>query len=52
MVAPNADLRCNAADAMSDAYWGGRPDPVPHSMSLIHFNHNVLISLLRIRALS
>ena len=23
MMAPTADLRCNAADAMADSYWSG-----------------------------
>jgi hypothetical protein len=35
MVAPDAVLRCSAADAMVDAYWGGRMEPVGHSMYFI-----------------
>jgi serine/threonine-protein kinase GIN4 len=35
MVAPNADLRCTAKDAMMDDYWHQRPVINTHSESNI-----------------
>ncbi|KAF7980025.1 hypothetical protein HWV62_40146 [Athelia sp. TMB] len=31
MIAPNADLRCTAADAMGDCYWSGRVESIAAS---------------------
>jgi hypothetical protein len=31
MIAPNADLRCNATEAMADAYWSSRVESAVHS---------------------
>jgi serine/threonine-protein kinase GIN4 len=40
MITPNADLRCNAADAMADPYWSGRVEPASHSMfSFLQFEN-------------
>jgi len=37
MIAPNADLRCTASEAMSDSYWYRQKDPNPiRSASLSH----------------
>lgn len=31
MLAPNADLRCTASEAMADLYWAQKPSEVSHS---------------------
>jgi hypothetical protein len=31
MITPKADLRCDATDAMADAYWDGSIESVSHS---------------------
>ena len=33
MIAPNADLRCTAVDAMGDCYWSGRVESITASHS-------------------
>ena len=31
MVVPKVDLRCDATDALTDAYWGGDIEVISHS---------------------
>jgi len=34
MIVPKVDLRCDATDALTDAYWGGDIEAISHSTFL------------------